>query len=103
MPYKDDEQTTEDDENIDEYRYKILEGEDLVNGITKVMAIDDVTYRIPTKEDEEGNVVIDHAKVYVNLVNTSGSMVKKKSAAKDGSEHKFNVDNYEIQYVSIDE
>ena len=36
------------------------------------------------------------------LVNTSGSMVKNKSAAKDGEDYKFNVDNYEIKSVTLE-
>ena len=36
------------------------------------------------------------------LVNTSGSMVKNKSAAKDGEDYKFNVDKFEIQDVTLE-
>ena len=44
----------------------------------------------------------DEAVVEFNLVNTSGSMVKNKSAAKDGEDYEFDVDNYEIQSVTIE-
>ena len=36
------------------------------------------------------------------LVNSSGSMVKNKSAAKDGEDYKFNVDTFEIQDVTLE-
>ena len=44
----------------------------------------------------------DEAVVEFNLVNTSGSMVKNKSAAKDGEDYEFDVDSYEIQSVTIE-
>lgn len=37
------------------------------------------------------------------LVNTSGSMVKNKSAAKDGEDYKFNVKNYQITQVVLED
>ena len=37
------------------------------------------------------------------LVNTSGAMVKTKSAAKDGEDYKFSVSNYEITKVVLDQ
>ena len=40
--------------------------------------------------------------VKLYLVNTSGSMVKNKSAAKDGEDYKFEVDNYEIKSVTLE-
>ena len=55
-------------------------------------------------EDETvWTVDADKAKdVKLYLVNTSGSMVKNKSAAKDGEDYKFNVDNYEIKSVTLE-
>lgn len=47
-------------------------------------------------EDIDSNV-----KLY--LVNTSGSMVKNKSAAKDGEDYKFNVKNYQITQVVLED
>ncbi|WP_302326996.1 cell wall-binding protein [Enterocloster lavalensis] len=47
-------------------------------------------------EDIDSNV-----KLY--LVNTSGSMVKNKSAAKDGEDYKFNVKNYQISQVVLED
>ena len=40
--------------------------------------------------------------VKLYLVNTSGSMVKNKSAAKDGEDYKFEVGNYEIKSVTLE-
>ena len=37
------------------------------------------------------------------LVNTSGSMVKRKSAAKDGDDYKFEVEDYLIKSVTLDD
>ena len=36
------------------------------------------------------------------LVNTSGSMVKNKSAAKNGDDYEFDVDNFIIKSVTIE-
>ena len=47
-------------------------------------------------EDIDSNV-----KLY--LVNTSGSMVKNKSAAKAGEDYKFNVKNYQITQVVLED
>ena len=47
-------------------------------------------------EDIDPNV-----KLY--LVNPSGSMVKNKSAAKDGEDYKFNVKNYQITQVVLED
>ena len=47
-------------------------------------------------EDIDSNI-----KLY--LVNTSGSMVKNKSAAKDGEDYKFNVKNYQITQVVLED
>lgn len=41
--------------------------------------------------------------VKLYLVNTSGSMVKNKSAAKDGEDYKFNVKNYQITQVVLED
>ena len=41
--------------------------------------------------------------VKLYLVNTSGSMVKNKSAAKDGEDYKFNVDDSEIVSVTLED
>ena len=43
----------------------------------------------------------DNMKFY--LVNTTGAMVKTKSAAKDGEDYKFSVSNYEITKVVLDQ
>ena len=45
--------------------------------------------------DENGDVYY--------LVNTSGSMVKNKSNAKDGDDYKFNVDDYLIKSVTLED
>ena len=60
------------------------------------------------KENKKGDTVwtVDANKakgVKLYLVNTSGSMVKNKSAAKDGEDYKFNVDNYEIKSVTLED
>ena len=59
-------------------------------------------------EDEDGDTTwtvdenaVGEKKLY--LVNTSGSMVKNKSAAKDGEDYKFNVDSYEIKSVTLED
>ena len=44
----------------------------------------------------------DEAEVKFHLVNTSGSMVKNKSSAKDGEDYEFDVDSYEIQSVTLE-
>ena len=41
--------------------------------------------------------------VKLYLVNTSGSMVKNKSAAKDGEDYKFNVKKYQITQVVLED
>lgn len=55
---------------------------------------DSTTWNV--NEDIDSNV-----KLY--LVNTSGSMVKNKSAAKDGEDYKFNVKNYQITQVVLED
>ena len=60
------------------------------------------------EENKKGDTVwtVDANKakgVKLYLVNTSGSMVKNKSAAKDGEDYKFNVDNYEIKSVTLED
>ena len=60
-------------------------------------------------EDEDGDTTwtVDDSRVpegtKLYLVNTSGAMVKNKSAAKDGEDYKFNVDNYLIESVTLED
>ena len=60
-------------------------------------------------EDEDGDTTwtVDDSKVpegtKLYLVNTSGAMVKNKSAAKDGEDYKFNVGNYLIESVTLED
>ena len=60
-----------------------------------------------TTDDDDETVwtVTDEAKASDEdfyLVNTSGAMVKSKSAAKDGEDYKFTVSGYEITKVTLD-
>ena len=44
----------------------------------------------------------DKGTIQFNLVNTSGSMVKNKSSAKDGEDYEFDVDSFKIQSVTLE-
>ena len=52
------------------------------------------------KEEAADNDIVER---HLYLVNTSGSMVKNKSAAKDGEDYKFNVDDSEIVSVTLED
>ena len=55
-----------------------------------------------TSAEKENADAADVVERHLYLVNTSGSMVKNKSAAKDGEDYKFNVDDYEIVDVTLE-
>ena len=57
---------------------------------------DDATVYTAPAYDEKSDIVY-------YLVNTSGSIVKNKSAAKDGEDYKFNVDDRIIQSVTLED
>ena len=92
----------ETEEDADEEHYSVLTGDALAKGVNEVLALDDIDHVVTTGPNKKGETEINNAKVYLHLVNTSGSMVKKKSAAKDGSDYKFEVENYVIKSVSND-
>ena len=88
--------TAENEDKADAETYFVKEGEDLYAAVEEYTDIDFLI----SGEDEDAEVT--GAEVELYLVNTSGSMVKKKSAAKDGSDYKFEVENYKIKSVSSD-
>ena len=63
---------------------------------------DDASFTMTSAKKEEAadNDIVER---HLYLVNTSGSMVKNKSAAKDGEDYKFNVDDSEIVSVTLED
>lgn len=74
------------DDFLTEYYHKLEEGEE---------GYDEGASTWDVNDDIDPSI-----KLY--LVNTSGSMVKNKSAAKDGEDYKFNVKNYQITQVVLE-
>lgn len=75
------------DDFLTEYCYEVEEGE---------ADYDEDANTWKVKDEIDSSI-----KLY--LVNTSGSMVKNKSAAKDGEDYKFNVKNYQITQVVLED
>ena len=56
-------------------------------------------------EDYDGEVMTadeDIEERHLYLVNTSGSMVRNDSSAKDGDDYEFETDDYEIVSVTME-
>ena len=85
--------------------YSVYKDQKLVKRVNKLLDDNGVEFVVNTnsadKEEDEA-FKITNAEVHLYLVNTSGSLVKNKAAAKDGSDYKFEVDNYEIESVTMD-
>ena len=92
----------------DKYQVVVYEDKNGIVTMTKMDTDEFIdAYCGEADESDEDETVwtvdADKAKdVKLYLVNTSGSMVKNKSAAKDGEDYKFNVDNYEIKSVTLE-
>ena len=94
-------------------KYKVVEYDEKT-GISTTMSTEDfLEGRTPAYNDKDEEWKWDFSanvddkdnqeqKLYY-LVNTSGSMVKRKSAAKDGDDYKFEVENYLIKSVTLDD
>ena len=89
--------------------YSVHKDQTLVEKVNELLEDNGVGFEVKTnsedkKEDKEEDKAfkITNAEVHLYLVNTSGSLVKNKAAAKDGSDYKFEVDNYEIESVTMD-
>ena len=61
---------------------------------------DETLWRVRSTGDEED---ADGKEVHFYLVNTSGSMVRNSSSSKDGDDYKFEVDDYEIVSVTLED
>ena len=77
---------------------QVLKGQDLADAVEAVLSEYGIENQVTVTEKGE----IDNAEVHLYLVNTSGSLVKTKSSAKDGSDYEFEVEKYDIQSVSMD-
>ena len=82
------------DDFLDEYCYEVTDEDD------PDYDEDETLWRVRSTDNEED---ADGKEVHFYLVNTSGSMVRNSSSSKDGDDYKFEVDDYEIVSVTLED